>query len=109
MMLLLQAAPALVSRPQKTPWCLDFASLLHAACLYCLPLLPPCCFSLPARLQMNLHLPQTEEARAEAATLMDVRENLITPRSGEPLVAATQVRTAGSESRPKPWPAMPAI
>ena len=40
--------------------------------------------------EMNLHLPQTEEARAEAATLMDVRENLITPRSGEPLVAATQ-------------------
>lgn len=43
---------------------------------------------------MNLHLPQTEEARAEAATLMDVRENLITPRSGEPLVAATQVSTS---------------
>lgn len=40
--------------------------------------------------EMNLHLPQTEEARAEAALLMDVRENLITPRSGEPLVAATQ-------------------
>lgn len=40
--------------------------------------------------EMNLHLPQTEEARAEAALLMDVRENLITSRSGEPLVAATQ-------------------
>ena len=40
--------------------------------------------------EMNLHLPQTEEARAEAALLMDVRENLITPRSGEPLIAATQ-------------------
>lgn len=35
---------------------------------------------------------QTYEARAEAALLMDVRENLITPRSGEPLVAATQAR-----------------
>lgn len=40
--------------------------------------------------EMNLHLPQTLEARAEASLLMDVRENLITPRSGEPLVAATQ-------------------
>ena len=40
--------------------------------------------------EMNLHVPQTEEARAEAALLMDVRENLITPRSGEPLIAATQ-------------------
>jgi len=40
--------------------------------------------------QMNLHLPQTEEARAEASLLMDVRINMITPRSGEPLVAATQ-------------------
>lgn len=39
---------------------------------------------------MNLHLPQTEEARAEAALLMDVRENLITSRSGEPLIAAHQ-------------------
>ena len=40
--------------------------------------------------EMNLHLPQTEEARAEAATLMDVRDNMITSRSGEPLIAAHQ-------------------
>jgi DNA-directed RNA polymerase III subunit RPC1 len=40
--------------------------------------------------EMNLHLPQTEEARAEAATLMEVRENLVTPRSGQPLITATQ-------------------
>lgn len=40
--------------------------------------------------EMNMHLPQTEEARAEAAELMGVRHNLITPRNGEPLVAATQ-------------------
>jgi DNA-directed RNA polymerase III subunit RPC1 len=39
---------------------------------------------------MNLHLPQTEEARAEAALLMGVEANLITPRNGEPLVAASQ-------------------
>jgi len=31
---------------------------------------------------MNIHVPQTEEARAEAACLMDVRQNMITPRSG---------------------------
>nr|AOE43186.1 RNA polymerase III largest subunit [Cavenderia deminutiva] len=40
--------------------------------------------------EMNIHLPQTEEARAEALILMGVTNNLITPRNGEPLVAATQ-------------------
>ena len=40
--------------------------------------------------EMNLHLPQTEEARAEADVLMSVCENLVTPRNGEPLVAAIQ-------------------
>lgn len=45
---------------------------------------------------MNLHLPQTEEARAEAAVLMDITHNLITPRNGEPLVAATQDFLTGS-------------
>jgi DNA-directed RNA polymerase III subunit RPC1 len=40
--------------------------------------------------EMNMHLPQTEEARTEAALLMGVHNNLITPRNGEPLVAASQ-------------------
>jgi len=40
--------------------------------------------------EMNLHVPQTEEARAEADELMRITRNLITPRNGEPLVAATQ-------------------
>jgi DNA-directed RNA polymerase beta' subunit len=40
--------------------------------------------------EMNLHLPQTEEARAEAAVLMDVCENSVTPRSGQPLITAMQ-------------------
>ena len=40
--------------------------------------------------EMNLHLPQTEEARAEAWNLMAVTNNLITSRSGEPLIAAIQ-------------------
>ena len=40
--------------------------------------------------EMNLHLPQTLEAKAEAISLMGVQMNLITPKSGEPLIAATQ-------------------
>lgn len=40
--------------------------------------------------EMNLHLPQTEEARAEALILMGNKSNLITPRNGELLIAATQ-------------------
>jgi DNA-directed RNA polymerase III subunit RPC1 len=40
--------------------------------------------------EMNLHLPQTEEARAEALVLMGTKSNIITPRNGEPLIAAIQ-------------------
>lgn len=40
--------------------------------------------------EMNIHLPQTEEARAEALHLMGVIENMQTPKSGEPLIASTQ-------------------
>lgn len=40
--------------------------------------------------EMNLHVPQTEEARAEARQLMGVKANLVTPRNGEPLIAAIQ-------------------
>ncbi|KAI1327235.1 DNA-directed RNA polymerase III subunit RPC1 [Xylariaceae sp. FL0255] len=40
--------------------------------------------------EMNLHVPQTEEARAEAFTLMGVKHNLATPKNGEPIIAATQ-------------------
>lgn len=40
--------------------------------------------------EMNLHVPQTQEARTEALELMGVVRNLCTPKSGEPLVAATQ-------------------
>lgn len=39
---------------------------------------------------MNLHVPQTEEARTEAIQLMGVRNNLCTPRNGEPIIAAIQ-------------------
>ena len=40
--------------------------------------------------EMNLHLPQTEEARAESLLLLGVHQNLVTPRNGEVVVAATQ-------------------
>uniref|UniRef100_A0A1A9WT12 DNA-directed RNA polymerase subunit n=1 Tax=Glossina brevipalpis TaxID=37001 RepID=A0A1A9WT12_9MUSC len=40
--------------------------------------------------EMNLHLPQTEEARAEALVLMGNNSNLVTPKNGEILIAATQ-------------------
>lgn len=40
--------------------------------------------------EMNIHLPQTEEARAEAISLMGVTQNLCTPKNGEILIAATQ-------------------
>lgn len=40
--------------------------------------------------EMNLHVPQTEEARTEAIELMGVKNNLCTPRNGEPIIAAIQ-------------------
>lgn len=35
-------------------------------------------------------MPQTEEARTEALELMNVKLNLVTPRNGEPVIAAIQ-------------------
>ncbi|KAJ9698281.1 hypothetical protein PVL29_007388 [Vitis rotundifolia] len=40
--------------------------------------------------EMNMHVPQTEEARTEALMLMGVQNNLCTPKNGEILVASTQ-------------------
>ncbi|KAG8685159.1 DNA-directed RNA polymerase III subunit, partial [Ceratobasidium sp. 394] len=40
--------------------------------------------------EMNLHVPQTEEARTEAFILMSVRSNIVTPRNGEPIISAIQ-------------------
>ncbi len=45
--------------------------------------------------EMNLHLPQTEEARAEALCLMGSTANLATPKNGEIMIAATQVSRRG--------------
>lgn len=40
--------------------------------------------------EMNLHVPQTEEARTEAIELMGVKHNLATPKNGTPIIAAIQ-------------------
>ncbi|AFN83253.1 DNA-directed RNA polymerase subunit alpha [Encephalitozoon romaleae SJ-2008] len=40
--------------------------------------------------EMNVHVPQTEKARAEASILMSVSNNIVTPRHGEPIIAPTQ-------------------
>ena len=40
--------------------------------------------------EMNIHLPQTEEAKSECLNLMGVIENLRSPKLGEPLIASTQ-------------------
>ncbi len=40
--------------------------------------------------EMNIHIPQTEEAKAEANYLMNVVQNIQSPKSGEPLIASTQ-------------------
>ncbi|KAL0218618.1 hypothetical protein P9112_004271 [Eukaryota sp. TZLM1-RC] len=40
--------------------------------------------------EMNLHVPQTYEAKAEAVHLMASTKNIVTPKNGEPLIAATQ-------------------
>jgi DNA-directed RNA polymerase III subunit RPC1 len=39
--------------------------------------------------EMNIHVPQTWEAKAEALVLMRVQENLVTPKNGEPIIALT--------------------
>ncbi|XP_062502473.1 DNA-directed RNA polymerase III subunit RPC1-like isoform X2 [Corticium candelabrum] len=46
--------------------------------------------------EMNLHLPQTEEAKAEALVLMGIKSNLVTPRNGELVIAAIQDFITGS-------------
>ncbi|VVB76495.1 DNA-directed RNA polymerase subunit A' [Candidatus Tiddalikarchaeum anstoanum] len=44
---------------------------------------------------MNLHVPQTEEARAEAEELMDVTTQIISPRLGTPIVGCKQDHISG--------------
>ncbi|MFQ6134205.1 MAG: DNA-directed RNA polymerase subunit A' [Nitrososphaerales archaeon] len=38
--------------------------------------------------EMNLHIPQSEEARSEAMTLMKVQDQILSPRYGGPIIGA---------------------
>ena len=45
--------------------------------------------------EMNLHIPQTEEARAEAAILISVQENILSPRFGGPIIGGIHDHISG--------------
>ena len=45
--------------------------------------------------EMNLHIPQNEEARAEAEILMEARSQIITPKSGFNVISAIQDSVSG--------------
>ncbi|MEM3499958.1 MAG: DNA-directed RNA polymerase subunit A' [Candidatus Woesearchaeota archaeon] len=45
--------------------------------------------------EMNLHIPQTEEARAEAELLMEVRTQIISPRYGSTVIGCIQDAISG--------------
>ncbi len=40
--------------------------------------------------EMNIHVPQTEEARSEAEFLLEVTNHIISPRHGNPIIAPTE-------------------
>ncbi|RLG89548.1 MAG: DNA-directed RNA polymerase subunit A' [Thermoprotei archaeon] len=46
--------------------------------------------------EMNLHVPQNEEARAEAKILMIVQEHILSPRYGGPIIGAIQDYISGA-------------
>jgi DNA-directed RNA polymerase subunit A' len=46
--------------------------------------------------EMNLHVPQTEEARAEAKILMHVTQNILSPRFGGPIIGGIHDHISGS-------------
>jgi DNA-directed RNA polymerase subunit A' len=46
--------------------------------------------------EMNLHIPQTEEARAEAEILMEVQTQLISPRYGLSIIGCNQDAITGN-------------
>ncbi|ABL77695.1 DNA-directed RNA polymerase subunit A' [Thermofilum pendens] len=46
--------------------------------------------------EMNLHVPQSEEARAEARELMLVQEHIMTPRYGAPIIGGLHDYISGS-------------
>ncbi|BCU67312.1 DNA-directed RNA polymerase subunit A' [Sulfolobales archaeon HS-7] len=46
--------------------------------------------------EMNFHVPQSEEARAEAKEIMLVHKNILTPRYGGPIMGGTQDYISGA-------------
>jgi len=46
--------------------------------------------------EMNLHIPQTEEARVEAAMLAAVQENILSPRFGGPIIGGIHDHISGT-------------
>ncbi|MEA1993588.1 MAG: DNA-directed RNA polymerase subunit A' [Euryarchaeota archaeon] len=46
--------------------------------------------------EMNLHVPQTEEAQVEAKILMSVQKQIISPRFGEPVIGGMQDYISGA-------------
>jgi len=46
--------------------------------------------------EMNLHFPQTPEAQAEAEILMNVKNHLITPRYGLPIIGCKHAHISGN-------------
>lgn len=46
--------------------------------------------------EMNLHVPQSEEARAEALTLMLVQEQILSPRYGAPIIGGLHDYVTGA-------------
>ena len=45
--------------------------------------------------EMNMHVPQTEEARAEATILLSVQENILSPRFGGPIIGGIHDHVSG--------------
>ena len=45
--------------------------------------------------EMNIHVPQNEEAQSEAEILMKVQEQILSPRNAEPLIAPTLDHVSG--------------
>jgi DNA-directed RNA polymerase subunit A' len=45
--------------------------------------------------EMNLHVPQTEEAQAEARILLSVQENILSPRFGGPIIGGIHDHVSG--------------
>src|SRR3989344_114760 len=45
---------------------------------------------------MNLHVPETEEARAEAETLMQVQSHIITPKNGQNIIGCIDDSITGN-------------